>query len=191
MAGLHSVVDRTTDRSRPRARGVVFIHSCPRAMASHVAWAVQEATGAAAPIEWITQPVEPGALRTEVQWEGEPGSASKLVSALRAWPQLRFEVTEDATAMCEGERYSSTPTLGVFRATIGVHGDVMVSEERLRAALERAAEAARVGYREDADPDEDLADDISRLLGQPWDDELEPFRVAGEDTPVRWLHRVG
>ena len=82
-------------------------------------------------------------MRAEVPWEGEPGSASRLVSALRAWPQLRFEVTEDATAMCEGERYSSTPSLGVFRASIGVHGDVMVSEERLRAALERASGAGK------------------------------------------------
>jgi len=61
---------------------------------------------------------------------------------------------------------------------------------RLRGALERALEAARVGCREDADPDASLTDDIARLLGQPWDDELEPFRIAGEGSPVRWLHRV-
>jgi hypothetical protein len=48
-----------------------------------------------------------------------------------------------------------------------------------------------LGYREDADPDANLAEDIARLLGQPWDDELEPFRVAGDESPVRWLHRVG
>ena len=187
MAQLHSVVDR----SGSRARGVVFIHSCPRAMASHVAWAVQEATGSSVPLEWSDQPVEPGTVRAELPWEGGVGSASRLVSALRNWPQMRFEVTEDAAPGGEGERYSSTPALGVFRATIGPHGDVQVGEERLRAALERAAEAARVGYREDADPDANLAEDISRLLGQPWDDELEPFRMCGEGTPVRWLHRTG
>ena len=187
MAELHPVADR----SRARARGVVFIHSCPRAMASHVAWAVMDAVGVNTPLEWISQPIEPGTVRTEVPWEGDPGSASRLVTALRSWPQLRFEVTEDATPGTEGERYSSTPALGVFRATIGVHGDVLVGEERLRAALERAAMAATVGFREDADPDSSLAEDIARLLGQPWDDELEPFRIAGEDTSVRWLHRVG
>ena len=31
---------------------------------------------------------------------------------------------------------------------------------------------------------------IARLLGQPWDAELEPFRYAGEGAPVRWLHHV-
>jgi len=191
MAELYPVVGGSAERLTGRARGVVYIHSCPRAMSSHVSWAVQEATGSASPLDWSPQPLEPGSMRAEAPWQGEPGAASRLVSALRSWPQLRFEVTEDPTPGCEGERYSSTPSLGVFRATIGVHGDVMVCEERLRAALERALTAARVGHREDADPDADLAEDISRLLGQPWDDELEPFRIARDDTPVRWLHRVG
>ncbi|MEV1173844.1 DUF3145 family protein, partial [Nonomuraea sp. NPDC049784] len=25
-------------------------------------------------------------------------------------------------------------------------------------------------------------------LGRPWDEELEPFRYAGDGAPVRWLH---
>jgi hypothetical protein len=28
------------------------------------------------------------------------------------------------------------------------------------------------------------------LLGSAWDDELEPFRYAGDGAPVRWLHEV-
>ena len=32
---------------------------------------------------------------------------------------------------------------------------------------------------------------LAELLGEPWDAELEVFRYAGEDAPVRWLHRVG
>jgi hypothetical protein len=28
------------------------------------------------------------------------------------------------------------------------------------------------------------------LLGRTWDEELEPFRCAGEGAPVRWLHEV-
>ena len=31
---------------------------------------------------------------------------------------------------------------------------------------------------------------LDELLGRPWDDELEVFRHAGEDTRVRWLHQV-
>ena len=36
-----------------------------------------------------------------------------------------------------------------------------------------------------------LAAEIDRVLGKAWDDELEPFRYAGDGAPVRWLHRVG
>ena len=33
--------------------------------------------------------------------------------------------------------------------------------------------------------------EVDRLLGKPWDDELEPFRRAGDGAPVRWLHAAG
>ena len=35
-----------------------------------------------------------------------------------------------------------------------------------------------------------LENEIDKLLGKPWDDELETFRHAGEGAPVRWLHQV-
>jgi hypothetical protein len=33
-----------------------------------------------------------------------------------------------------------------------------------------------------------LEHELERLLGTPWDNELEPFRRAGDGAPVRWLH---
>ncbi len=36
----------------------------------------------------------------------------------------------------EGARYSSTPELGIFHAVIGVHGDILIPEDRLRAAVQ-------------------------------------------------------
>ena len=177
---------------RPPARGVVFVHSCPRALCTHVEWAVAGVLRHALPtVTWTPQQVAPGSVRTEFPWTGEPGTASRLASTLRGWPHLRVEITEEPTPGCEGERYALTPSLGIFRAVVGVNGDIQVPEERLRAALVRAELAAATGEREDGDPDASLADEIHRLLGRPWDDELEPFRIAGEDTPVRWLHRVG
>ena len=41
------------------------------------------------------------------------------------------------------------------------------------------------------DPASALEEELSRLLGQPWDDELEPFRCAADGAPVRWLHATG
>ena len=31
---------------------------------------------------------------------------------------------------------------------------------------------------------------LDALLGSPWDDELEPYREAGEGAAVTWLHQV-
>ena len=61
----------------------------------------------------------------------------------------------------------------------GIHGDVVVPEDRIKAAMLKA----RMG-------DVDLGVELDRLLGKAWDDELETFRHAGEGAPVRWLHQV-
>ncbi|GHG15439.1 MULTISPECIES: DUF3145 domain-containing protein [Streptomyces] len=160
-------------------RGVLYVHSAPRALCPHVEWAVGGVLGARVQLDWIRQPAAPGTWRAEFSWRGETGTASKLASALRGWQMLRFEVTAEPCATAEGERYSATPDLGIFHAVTGMHGDILVPEDRLRAALARAAQGETV-----------LEAEVARLLGKPWDDELEPFRYAGEGAPVRWLHQV-
>jgi hypothetical protein len=161
------------------ARGVVFIHSCPRAVSPHVEWALARVFATQVNVDWADQPVAPGTVRAELIWGGPPGTGARIASALHAFKQVRHEVTEDPSPGREGERFSSTPALGLFRATIGVHGDVMVPEDRLRSAV---VQSAMTG-----DP---LADEIARLIGRPRDDELEPFRSAHEGSTVRVLHQV-
>ena len=36
-----------------------------------------------------------------------------------------------------------------------------------------------------------LEAELSLLLGEAWDAELEPFRHASAGAPVRWLHATG
>ena len=76
-------------------------------------------------------------------------------------------------------RWMSTPTLGLFAAVIGLHGDIMIPEERLRGLVSRAAMMGT-----------SVAHEIEGLLGGAWDNELEVFRHAGDGVPVRWLHQV-
>ncbi|UED86662.1 DUF3145 domain-containing protein [Streptomyces profundus] len=160
-------------------RGVLYVHSAPRALCPHIEWALASVLNSRVSLEWIRQPVSPGTWRAEFSWQGEPTTASHLASALRGWQLLRYEVTADPGSAAEGERYSCTPELGIYHAITGRHGDIMIPEDRLRAAAARAAAG-----------ETDLQSEISRLLGKPWDDELEPFRHAGEGAPVRWLHQV-
>ena len=161
-------------------RGVVYVHSAPPALCPHVEWAVGGVLGVRVTIDWTPQPAAPGSVRGELSWQADAGSGARLASALRDWMHLRFEVTEEPSAGAEGERWSSTPTLGLFHATTGVHGDILVREDRLRAALARAG----------SDPATSVVEEMQGLLGKAWDDELETFRYAGDGAPVRWLHQV-
>ncbi|MCB0918261.1 MAG: DUF3145 domain-containing protein [Actinobacteria bacterium] len=161
------------------ARGVVYIHACPRALSPHVEWALSEILGIEVTLEWTPQPIAVGMVRGELSWQAPPGTGAAVASALGGFAPLRFEVTEEPTPGREGERFAVTPSLGLFRATIGIHGDVMISEDRLRSAMQEAAGP------------QEFNDRVSGLLGQAWDDELEPFRFAGDGNSVRWLHQVG
>lgn len=160
-------------------RGVLWVHSAPSALCPHVEWAAAGVFGMPVRLDWIPQPAERATYRTEYSWAGPIGTAARLASALRGWQRVRFEVTEDATLGTESERYSYTPSLGVFHAVTGIHGDVMIPEDRIRHAMATAALGGS-----------DLGEALNELLGQAWDDELEPFRHAGEGAPVRWLHKV-
>ena len=161
------------------ARGVVFVHSCPRALSPHVEWALTQVLEVDISLEWTGQPVVPGSVRAEWSWQSRPGTGAALASSLAGFAPLRFEVTEEPTPGREGERYAVTPGLGMFRATVGIHGDMIVNEDRIRGAMSDAGDA------------DDLQDRLRSLLGAAWDEELEPFRYAGEGAAVRWLHQVG
>ncbi len=160
--------------------GVLFVHSAPRALCPHVEWAVGSVLGKPVSLQWIPQPVLDGMLRTELAWSGPIGTGARLASALRGWEHLRYEVTEDQTALTDGGRWMHTPDLGIFYAQTDAAGNVVVSEQRVRAAVENAGLNPLQLHRE-----------LRLLLGQAWDDELEAFRTAGENSPVIWLHRVG
>lgn len=161
-------------------RGVLFVHACPRAVSPHVEWAVAQIVEREVSLRWSPQPVLPGSVRAEFPWQAEAGTGARLVSCLRGFTGLRYEVTQEPAPGHEGERWSVTPSLGVFRATMGMHGDVLVNEDRIRAAM---AQSARKGT--------SLRDELDALIGSRWDEELEPFRYAGEGASIRYLHRVG
>ncbi|MGC3993113.1 MAG: DUF3145 domain-containing protein [Propionicimonas sp.] len=161
-------------------RGIILVHSAPAALRPHIEWAVGAVFGAPVELHWSPQPAEPRSLRGELTWHGRIGTGAQLASALRGCARARFEVTEDASAGQEGMRWAYTPRLGIFAASIGVHGDIMVHEDRLKQAILA-----------DALGRQPLAEGVAELLGARWDAELEAFRQAGDGAPVRWLHQVG
>jgi hypothetical protein len=159
-------------------RGVVYVHSSPAAVCPHVEWAISGILGTRASLQWTAQPAAQGQLRAECTWSGAVGTGGALARALRAWPMLRFEVTEESSPGFDGERFMHVPGRGVFHATTSANGDIVLAEDRLRALI-----AAARGY-------EALAHALDRALGAAWDAELEPYRHAGEGMAVP-LTRVG
>jgi hypothetical protein len=119
-------------------------------------------------------------LRAELTWAGEAGTGGKVASALRGWDNLRYEVTEEPSPGNDGSRWSHTPSLGIHHAWMSAAGDAVINEDRLRAAI--AVSGGDSGV---------LTQELDRLLGRAWDDELEPFRQAGGGATERWLHMVG
>jgi hypothetical protein len=180
-------------------RGVLYVHSAPSALCPHIEWAVAGVLGVPVSLPWVDQPAAPGMLRAEADWEGRSGTAGEITSALAGWNRLRFEITEEASSGCDGMRFSYTPDLGIFSAVVMANGDIVVPESRLRAAMTVASAASSPVVRlagggamsDRTDRASTLEEELSRLLGEPWDDELEPFRCAGDGAPVRWLHATG
>lgn len=49
-------------------RGVVFVHSAPRALCPHVQWMLEDVLKTEVHLEWGVQKATPGVLRTEYSW---------------------------------------------------------------------------------------------------------------------------
>ncbi|MDQ1733710.1 MAG: hypothetical protein QOK10_3869 [Pseudonocardiales bacterium] len=159
-------------------RGVVYIHACPSAIGPHVEWALAGVLGRPCKLQWRAQPAAPGQLRAEATWVGPIGMAARMAASLRAWPMLRFEITEDGTSSTDGERLAYVPGRGFHRSAVSANGDIVVSEERLRGLLARARST------------EEYAHGLHELLGSSWDAELEAYREAGDNSPVTLFHKV-
>ncbi len=170
-----------TETSGATAAGVLFVHSCPKALAPHVEWALAREIGRVVKLDWSPQPLLPGILRTEAVWRGPVGTAASVASSLFGWHQLRFEITEDQTALTDGGRWMHTPALGIFHMQTDASGNGVLTENAVRSAVIAAAGDHAALDRE-----------LRLLLGAEWDAELEPFRAAEDgDATILTLPRVG
>lgn len=159
--------------------GMVLIHSAPRALLPHVEWAIGRLLGGPTGMTWTRQSLSAAEYRTEYRWTADESFAAVLASELMGWGSLRFEITQEQTESLEAWRWAFTPRLGLFQGQMDSMGSVLVSEHRMRAILaESGSNLAQ------------LKREVRAALGEPWDEELEPYRVAGADAPVIWLRSV-
>ncbi len=169
----------TLENETKNTQGVLFVHSCPRALSPHLEWAMGRAIGRSVSFEWTDQQALPGTRRAEFVWAAPVGTAAVVASSLLGWDELRFEITEDASPGVDGGRWLHTPHLGTFHMQLDSAGNAVISEDRLRYAMEVAGSSAL-----------ELQRELKLALGQAWDDELEPFRYAGDGASVVWLRQT-
>jgi hypothetical protein len=141
----------------------VLIHLAPSALRSHVEWTISGVAGKPTKLTWIADQSNSTHFRSFATFACSQESAATLASAFMNLKQLTFEVIFHQAH--SGARWSFTPSLGMFSCATDEVGNLVVNENQIRSSMEKAG----------ANPLK-LQAELRRLLGQAWDDELEPFR---------------
>lgn len=160
------------------AQGMVYIHSAPRALLPHVEWALGRLLGGPIGLLWQPQAQAAGQFRAETDFIADFDFGALASSELLGWGSLRFEIVQESVSGSESWRWAFTPSLGLFQGQLDSFGNLLVNEHRLRAVFETSPNLIEARAQ------------ISRALGEPWDDELEPFRRSHDDARVVWLRNA-
>ena len=156
--------------------GYLYIHAAPRAVLKNLEWGMAEVLQMPISLKWEPRPLLSGSYRSEVSWNGLQGTGSRLVSTLKGWHYITFELFESSSQGSDGSLYMFSPELGLFRGTVSPTGDLAINENQIQKILN-----------ENLNPSIAL-EEIENLLGKKWDEVLNPYRylaMGGEDVDAR------
>jgi hypothetical protein len=155
------------------SEGTVFIYRAPAHLLSHIEWTLAGISGQPAVIRWVANDEPKTTFRSAVAFFGPLDAYATLASAFMNLKQLTFEVLMHPAAGRSGSRWSFTPELGMFHCATDEAGNIVVGENRIRLAMEVAGSNALK-----------LQAELRKILGQAFDDELEPLRelVGGAES---------
>jgi len=90
-------------------RGVIYVHSSPTAVCPHVEWAIfrRARSQITLALDAPAGGTRDAARRVRLAWAG--GGSGAIAGALRAWPVVRFEVTEEPSEGVDGQRFCHSP----------------------------------------------------------------------------------
>lgn len=154
-----------------RVQVTLIIHACPSTL-THQFSDVFEAN------LWVPQTLLEGSMKAEKSMLLTTLQATDLVSRLGATNQIHADVI--FTGKGYGTINMIAPGLGIFRAETNPAGEIVISEERIRQAVE----ISQGNYRE-------LTRLLRLYLGQAWDDVLEPFRAAKYSDNISLITKAG
>jgi hypothetical protein len=150
---------------------LVLIHRAPSSLLTHVEWTISGISGNPTKINWIKDESSDSVFRGSVAVDCGLNDGATLASAFMNLKQLGFEVIHQSELA--GARWSFTPSLGMFHCATDEAGNLVVGENQLRASIEKAGSNILK-----------LQAELRKLLGQAWDDELEPYRelIGGAES---------
>jgi hypothetical protein len=153
------------------SEGMVLIHRAPSSLLTHVEWTISGISGNPTKINWIKDESSDSVFRGSVAVDCGLNDGATLASAFMNLKQLSFEVIHQSALA--GARWSFTPSLGMFHCATDEAGNLVVGENQLRASIEKAGSNILK-----------LQAELRKLLGQAWDDELEPYRelIGGAES---------
>ena len=147
------------------SKGLVFIHQAPTALLSHVEWTISGVCSTPVTMNWQSLPAPLQGSRAIANWHGLDDSGAVLAESFMNLKQISFEVIQQDSDASTGFRWSYTPKLGMFAVATDAAGNTLVNENQLRSIVESCGSN---GLK--------LQAEIRKVLGQAFDDELEPFR---------------
>ena len=153
------------------SEGLVLVHRAPSSLLTHVEWTISGITGNPTKINWSKDDSINSGFRGSVVIDCSLNDCATLASAFMNLKQLSFEVIHQSEL--SGARWSFTPSLGMFHCASDEAGNLVVGENQLRASIEKAGSNILK-----------LQAELRKLLGQAWDDELEPYRelIGGTES---------
>lgn len=153
------------------SESLVLIHRAPSSLLTHVEWTISGITGNPTKINWSKDDSLDSGFRGSVVIDCSLNDCATLASAFMNLKQLSFEVIHQSEL--SGARWSFTPSLGMFHCASDEAGNLVVGENQLRASIEKAGPNIIK-----------LQAELRKLLGQAWDDELEPYRelIGGAES---------
>lgn len=146
--------------------GRIHIYSAPAALTQHIEWAINQHLNQVFKITWVAQPLLPGYLATELEYKSRQPVAAKLATALKSWHYLRFEIRQINLQTLDATLYRITPDLGLHQASLASNGDVVINENQLNQIISNSYSHKM------------LQSNLESALGNQWEIELEPYRLA-------------
>ena len=158
--------------SRHQVITTLSIHACPKASTS----TVESLLFGISPV-WVNQSLIVGSYRTEVQLRMNSLQIEDLISHLIRIDGMYLDLVQQGSSA--GVWFTLAPGLGLYRAEINSAGEIMLNEDRIKSAIEQSAGNHR-----------ELSRLLRILLGQAWDDLLEPFRAVKYSENVSLINRA-